>query len=483
VVALSASTTGLPTHGSRLKERCAMKTWICRVALVVAVLAVVAAPAAAQSGALKVTSFPSGAHVTVDGVSTGKVTPMNVSLAVGDHTVTVSLPGTGWSPDTRTVSVVSGNNDLSVTLLPVLTAGPQGPPGPAGAMGPDGPTGPAGPIGPAGPTGPAGPPGADGAMGPAGPAGPAGPVGPQGPQGAKGDQGDPGATGATGATGPQGPAGPPGPAAGAPPPPPPAPYTGTFFLEINGLGHFPLSAFGGCFDKVLGQEYEDCYFATSTLNDSLTAWLRDTVRGVNPIRNLRVFQVNLAGTILSQTDIDDGFIRDFSVSALDADSATLGVLSFVVVPETVRTQAGSGMLGSGALQKLLRADRFEVRLDNVDGRDFAGVAGLRMLVEKLPAAPTGGLRRTFAPGAIRFGEVVFEVIDGITASDLDTWVTGIGRGTETSRDGAIGILNPTLSQEIAVIELTEVLPTSFPPFPLSGNRRRLTAQITRFTIQ
>ena len=71
------------------------------------------------NGSLKVTSFPSGARVVVDGTDTGKVTPMSVSLAIGDHEVVVSIPNSGWNPDTRTVTINSGNNDLSVTLLPV----------------------------------------------------------------------------------------------------------------------------------------------------------------------------------------------------------------------------------------------------------------------------------------------------------------------------------------------------------------------------
>ena len=79
--------------------------------------------AQSSNGALKVTSFPSGAQVIVDGVNTGKTTPMSISLSVGEHSVTVSIPNSGWNPDTRTVTVVSGNNDLSVTLLPVLTVG------------------------------------------------------------------------------------------------------------------------------------------------------------------------------------------------------------------------------------------------------------------------------------------------------------------------------------------------------------------------
>jgi hypothetical protein len=91
--------------------------------------------AAATNGSLKVTSFPSGAQVWVDGVDTGKVTPMSISLTEGDHTITVQLPGSGWNPDTRTVTIVPGNNDLSVTLLPTITTGPPGPPGAPGAPG------------------------------------------------------------------------------------------------------------------------------------------------------------------------------------------------------------------------------------------------------------------------------------------------------------------------------------------------------------
>jgi len=112
------------------------------VAISIFLLAVFALAAASEAATLKVSSFPSGAQVSIDGVSTGKVTPMNVSLLEGDHLVTVQIPGSGWNPDTRTVTIVTGNNDLSVTLLPTPTPGP---PGPKGDKGDPGPTGPAGP--------------------------------------------------------------------------------------------------------------------------------------------------------------------------------------------------------------------------------------------------------------------------------------------------------------------------------------------------
>src|SRR5712691_3439099 len=145
-------------------------------AVVGALLLVGAAPLLA-AGVLKVTSFPSGAQVIVDGVNTGKVTPMSISLTEGDHTVTVQIPGSGWQPDTRTVTVVAGNNDLSVTLLPVLTQGPPGPPGPKGDKGDPGPQGPKGDKGDRGETGAPGAPGAAGERGAEGPVGPPGPPG------------------------------------------------------------------------------------------------------------------------------------------------------------------------------------------------------------------------------------------------------------------------------------------------------------------
>jgi hypothetical protein len=164
-----------------------------------------------EHGRLKVTSFPTGAHVSVDGVDTGKVTPMSFSVPVGKHTVVVSIPKSGWNPDTRTVDVAEGNNDLSVTLLPMVTVGPMGPAGPAGPAGPQGPIGPAGPQGPTGPQGPKGDTGATGSTGAVGATGLTGPQGPAGPQGPKGDTGATGPTGAVGATGLVGPVGPMGP--------------------------------------------------------------------------------------------------------------------------------------------------------------------------------------------------------------------------------------------------------------------------------
>lgn len=97
-----------------------------QVCMFLVVLCTVSSPAFAQSGngSLKVTSYPTGAAVLIDGVDTGKTTPMSESLTVGEHTVVVRVPNSGWNPDSRVVNIVTGNNDLSVTLLPTVTIGP-----------------------------------------------------------------------------------------------------------------------------------------------------------------------------------------------------------------------------------------------------------------------------------------------------------------------------------------------------------------------
>jgi PEGA domain/Collagen triple helix repeat (20 copies) len=154
-----------------------MKTRI-RAAVVSTMLGVCvlsAAPAAAST--LKVTSFPSGARVSVDGVNTGKLTPMNVALADGDHVVTVDIPGSGWSADTRVVTITPGNNDLSVTLLPVVTQGPPGLKGDRGDKGEKGEKGDKGDKGDPGEMGGKGDRGDKGDQGDKGDPGPPGPVG------------------------------------------------------------------------------------------------------------------------------------------------------------------------------------------------------------------------------------------------------------------------------------------------------------------
>jgi hypothetical protein len=137
-------------------------------------------PTYEKGAVLSVTSFPSGATVTVDGTTmvdrddhTVVVTPIHFDLSLGKHTITIGLADPGWAPYTQILSITKKDNDVSATLLPVLTQGLQGA------------TGPIGPPGPQGIPGSQGIPGISiiGQQGPAGPAGATGAAGSQGPPG------------------------------------------------------------------------------------------------------------------------------------------------------------------------------------------------------------------------------------------------------------------------------------------------------------
>lgn len=460
--------------------------------LVVAALLWATMPAYAQNGSLKVSSFPSGAAVVVDGVDTGKVTPANIALPVGDHSITVAA-GDGWTPDTRIVSITLGNNELTVTLLPALTAGPQGPqglPGPQGVPGPPGATGVTGATGAQGPPGPQGepgPPGAQGIQGPKGDQGDPGPQGPAGIQGPKGDQGDPGpagATGATGASGPQGPAGPPGPAGtGGPPPPPLQPYAGTFFLRIDGFGPVRLTSFAGCGEKVLGVEYEDCLFTTTTFSPELVQWLQDSIQGADQMRrNLTIYQVNLqSGDTIAEMDVEDAFLSEFRLGELDAATNDTLLFSFLAVPSAVHMQGGGSGLPFVSSTTPLLTSRFVFALPGVESNRVTAISSLRLSWPKVVVNdPDTGFstRRQFAPGApvadsveMRFAQTATNTID-----NMNNWLGDVAEGDVQPRDGTLELKNQTFTTTLYTFELFAVLPVQFPPFSTIGGSGSSVAQ-------
>src|SRR5262245_29072223 len=107
-------------------------------AVILTIVAVVALPASLLAGnaSLTVTSTPSGANVTVDGMNAG-ITPVTVSLNAGMHSVMVFIPNSNWATAIRVVNVAKGKNNLTVLLQP-SGGDMQGPPGPPGPQGPAG---------------------------------------------------------------------------------------------------------------------------------------------------------------------------------------------------------------------------------------------------------------------------------------------------------------------------------------------------------
>ena len=92
---------------------------------------------------------------------------------------------------------------------------------------------------------------------------------------------------------------------------------------MAGVG-VPLTSFAGYLDKVLGVDYQDCYFEMPGLSAPVSAWLRDTVRGNNLQQILVVSQLDDQNNVVTNIDISDGFLRDFRASDFDAATNAQG---------------------------------------------------------------------------------------------------------------------------------------------------------------
>ena len=330
---------------------------------------------------------------------------------------------------------------------------------------------------------------AQGPVGPQGSAGPAGAPGAQGPQGLPGATGLQGLQGAKGDAGPQGLVGPPGSSAVAPTTPPP-PYGGIFYASINSQ-LFPLTAFAGCFDKIIGVEYEDCYFTMRVLPSSeVLAWLDDLLQGNNPFRDMTVHKLSALGTPIARLEIGDAFIRELSILDFDAAGSAITTISFVVVPRLIQSQppAPVGLIPvqparAGVLQR-----NFQVDITNVDGSRVAAVRGLRVSLPKIPVA-SSGVRHEFSPGQLLFDDIKLEAgtSGGTTSADLEAWVNDVASsGVAAKRDGEIEILNAALTTVVGRVHLFDLVPRNFPLFGTEGDelvsRRLITLQVGRFRL-
>ena len=372
--------------------------------------------AAAQSGSLKITSFPTGAAVVIDGVNTGKVTPMSVSLPIGDHVVVVSIPDAGWRPDTRTVTVAAGNNDLSVTLLPLLTVGP------------------------------------------------------------KGDKGDPGPQGPMG---PQGPQGPPGPAY-LPPAPLPMGYSGTYNVTIDGVETVPLTFFAGCYDALIGVEYEDCYFETASIPTRLAMWLNEAVVNPNAKHNLVVTHVPLGKETVKDTELRIGqaFLREFAFGDFSSNPFGPGRLRFVVVPESLQK---ADTPTPRETDSRFYQHAFRMRVDGMTlGIGVGAVRGIRMTVDKVLSSTSG--RRLFSGGQVRFDPIRIEV--GASSIEFfEDWAADVATGAAGPRNGTLDLLESDMKQEVATVILTGLLPLTVEPFPIGGTLRGVTLALAQFRLE
>ncbi|HKC12518.1 MAG TPA: hypothetical protein VKI41_10835 [Vicinamibacteria bacterium] len=255
-----------------------------------------------------------------------------------------------------------------------------------------------------------------------------------------------------------------------------------------------MASFAGCFDKVLGVEYEDCSFQVDEFSPAITGWFGDTINATvngNPSRVFRDVEVTQAdlrtGKEIVRMAIGHAFLRDFSVSDADASSASLGSLRFVVVPETLDLPP-TGSTHSGMTTPFEGA-HFDFAVSGVDGKGVAAVRGIHMSAPKIVGGLIGS-RRRFFPGAPQFDGIRLEAVSitlgGTTATtikDLQTWMDNIAKGQFDLRTGDLHFLKPDLTTIIATVRFTDLLPTGFAPFTTRLDERAMDMTVGSILIQ
>jgi hypothetical protein len=243
-----------------------------------------------------------------------------------------------------------------------------------------------------------------------------------------------------------------------------------------------LASFAGCFDKVLGVEYEDCFFQVDGLSPNLTRWLNDTVNGSNVFRDVVVTQVDpLTRKDIVRLQIAHAFLRDFRVSDADGSSTSIGSLRFAVVPTSLSIVANATTTGGGSLT--FHVADFRLSGFGVDGSQVAAVRGVHMSAPKIVATPIGS-RHQFSPGAPQFDDIRLEVgTAGNTISDLQAWVNNVAQGQVDLRPGDLQFLTPNLQVVLGTVHFLNVSPTGFAPFPTSTNQRLIDLVVGSFLFQ
>ena len=266
-----------------------------------------------------------------------------------------------------------------------------------------------------------------------------------------------------------------------PPAPPPAPYVGTYYLIIDNAQAIPLSSFSGCYDEILGVEYEDCFFEIRYFSSHVVQWLNDAVSGGNNLRTLYVSRVDQLGKEQSRFEIGNAFLRELSFGDFDAAANTTGAINMVVVPSALRGVAAGPLPPQPGSGDRFYSFSFGLTVSGVDSTRIAAVRGIRVTVDKV-AVESSASRRQFAPGAVRFDPIRLEAADS-GLIDYQAWVDQVAGGTPSFRTGGLTAYDTNRKNAVGEILFEDLLPISIEPFPTSGTRRGVTISVGQFTLR
>jgi hypothetical protein len=228
------------------------------------------------------------------------------------------------------------------------------------------------------------------------------------------------------------------------------------------------------------------------LPSALVTWLQDSINGgVDILRDLTVYQVDFDGQSRSRMEIENAFLREFRISALDtADNKSPIQFSFVAVPGQIQLQSWSQQFPFSGRPPTLSSANFTLTIDNIDASRMRGLSALRMSWPKVMQENEFDIRRIFAPGLPSTDNVTvsFSPTGGSTASQMDMWLAEVALGNALPRNATLQLRDATLAQVVHTVAITGLWPLQSLPFPTGaglnsvGNRTAL-IRVGSFTIQ
>jgi hypothetical protein len=260
-------------------------------------------------------------------------------------------------------------------------------------------------------------------------------------------------------------------------------------------------AFAGCFDKVPGVEYEDCYFTLENASPELLEWLNDSINQQQDVhRNLQVYQLTQNLVPVALMEIEGAFLREFRIS--DADSAAAKervTFSIIVVPESVSVDYSipNTLPPGGGNPPAVLSSNFRFLIEDVDPDGMRSVTGLRMWWQKVDDSVGQFLRRQFTQGPMSVDNITITTAISSafqTAQHLDMWMEDVVQGGEPPRTAVLEFLHAQdLQQVVLEVNMSGLVPLQFLPFSTGGvqgighqgslGTRTMTIQVASFTVQ
>lgn len=302
--------------------------------------------------------------------------------------------------------------------------------------------------------------------------GPKGDKGDPGPQGPKGDKGDPGAQGPKGDTGPTGATGPQGPAGTAAVVPEVIPViSGNFALLID--GGTPTKAVGlggGSYSgmveltqgasnnyskQISSVQQQDIVIKLDLFGSddpNLIGWINDFLSPNPTPHNGSIAFLDSNYNNVLELSFSNAYIKEITVPAMAAASASLGYVTIKLSPESTQLTAGKGTLTLPRSKSWL-TNNFKFALGSLPTSRIRSISEIKLNREII----RDKLATNVSPLNVSDVEVTIPAADRQSWLDWHQKFVIQGNNSDSAEQtGIIDLLDPTLKNIMASVTLTQV---------------------------